>query len=164
MIKDVVCDPNPFLHKKSLPIHKTAFGSGSLQKLIDDMKDTLAAEDGLGLAAPQIGESLSIFILPDSIAPEVRVPTILFSLIKPLRPTVFINPEIISYSKEKETMAEGCLSIRAVFKPTSRSLRVKIKFFDERGRKISLKAEGLLARVFQHETDHLEGVLFIERI
>jgi len=163
MVRQVIQDPNPFLHKKSPPVSKGAFRSGSLKKIIQDMKDTLAAQDGLGLAAPQIGESPCIFVIPDNIAPEVRTPFAPLSFIKPLHPTVFINPKILYYSKEKETIDEGCLSIRGVFRPTPRSYEVKIRALDERGRKFSLKTKGLLARVFQHETDHLEGTLFINR-
>ncbi len=163
MIRKIVQDPNPVLHKKTLPITQ-GFGSNFLKKLIANMKNTLKAEDGLGLAAPQIGESLSIFVIPSNIAPKVRTPSMPFSLIKPLWPTVFINPEITHYSKEKEAMEEGCLSIRGIFRPTPRSYKVKIKALDERGRKISVSATGLLARVFQHETDHLNGILFIERL
>jgi len=162
MIKDVVQDPNPILHKITLPI--SVFSFNTLNKLILDMKDTLKDQNGVGLAASQISESLSIFVIPDDLAPKVRTPRILFSLIKPLYPTVFINPEITYYSKEKETIEEGCLSIRGVFKPTQRSYKVKIKARDQRGRKLYISAEGLLARVFQHEIDHLNGILFIERL
>lgn len=163
MIKNVLQYPSPILHKKTLPV-TSGFGSNFLGKLIATMKDTLAAEDGVGLAGPQIGESLSIFVIPESIAPRVRTSSMPFSLIKPLRPTVFINPEITRYSKEKETMEEGCLSMRAFFRPTPRSFKVKIKALDHRGRKFSVSTQGLLARVFQHEIDHLNGILFIERL
>lgn len=128
------------------------------------MKNTLKEQDGVGLAAPQIGESLSIFVIPDYISPKLRTPLIPFSLLKPLRPTVFINPKITHYSEEKETIEEGCLSIRRIFRHTPRSRMVKIKARDEHGRSFSVPAEGLLARVFQHETDHLNGILFIERL
>lgn len=163
MIRPILEDPNPILHKISLPITQ-GFRSNSLKKLIKDMKDTLHDQDGLGLAAPQIGESLSIFVIPESMAPAVKTPMIPMSLIKPLKPTVFINPEIIFLSKGKETMDEGCLSVKGIFRPTSRYSNVKLKALDEKGRKFTVSVEGLLARVFQHETDHLNGVLFIEKL
>lgn len=163
MIRPILQDPNPILHKISLPIVQ-GFGSNSLKKLIKDMRDTLKEQDGLGLAAPQIGESMNIFVIPKNIAPVVKTPYIPISLIKPLKPTVFINPEITFLSKQKETMDEGCLSVKGVFRPTQRSCKVKLKALDEKGRKFSAVAEGLLARVFQHETDHLNGILFIERV
>lgn len=162
MIQKVIQDPNPTLHKKAQRI--TEFHSDSLKKLIKDMEDTLKEQDGVGLAAPQIDELLSIFVIPKDIAPEVRTLRIPFSLFKPLRPTVFINPKITYYSGGEETTDEGCLSIQKIFRPTPRSRKIKIKARDEHGRKLSISAEGLLARIFQHETDHLNGVLFIERL
>jgi len=162
MIKKVIQDPNPILHKKTTLI-TGGFGSKFLTKLIENMKDTLLEQDGVGLAALQVGESLSIFVIPADLAPKVKTPSAPLSFIIPLRPTVFINPEIIYYSSDKEIMEEGCLSIRDIFKPTPRSFEIKIRAFDERGRKFSISANGLLARVFQHETDHLNGILFIER-
>lgn len=163
MVQKVLQNPNPILHKRTLPITQ-GFGSKFLNRLIRDMKNTLKEQDGVGLAAPQIGESLSIFVIPYDISPKVRTPMIPFSLLKSLRPTVFINPEITYYSEEKETIEEGCLSISGIFRHTPRSRKVKIKARDERGRRFSVSAEGLLARIFQHETDHLNGILFIERI
>ncbi len=163
MVKEVLQDPNPVLHKKSLPITQN-FGGTFLTELILDMKDTLRQQDGLGLAGPQIGESLAIFVIPDAIAPQVRTPKMPFTLIKPLKPTVFINPKIACISPDMETLEEGCLSIKGIFKSTPRSYKVKLKALDERGRKITVTAEGLLARIFQHETDHLNGVLFIDRL
>lgn len=162
MIRPIIQDPNPILHKKPLPV-TGGFDSAFLERLIREMKRTLKDQDGVGLAAPQINESLSVFVIPDDLAPEVRTPSAPLSFLKPLRPTVFINPEITYYSKEKEIIEEGCLSIKGIFKPTARSLVIKIKALDRRGRKISITAKGLLARVFQHETDHLNGILFIER-
>lgn len=163
MIREVLQDPNPVLHKKTLPI-TGGFGSRFLEKLIQDMKDTLKTQEGLGLAGPQIGESIAIFVIPEDTAPQVRMPKMPFTLIKPLRPTVFVNPEIVYFSKEKETAEEGCLSIKGIFRSTPRAYKVKLKARDARGRKMTITAEGLLARVFQHETDHLNGVLFIERL
>lgn len=163
MIRIVLQHQNPILHKKTLPI-TGGFGSFFLERLIRDMKDTLKEQDGVGLAAPQIGESLAIFVIPDDIAPEIRTPRMPFTLLKPLKPAVFINPEIIFYSKEKEILDEGCLSVKGLFRPTPRSYKVKLKALDKRGRKLVISAEGLLARIFQHETDHLNGTLFIERL
>src|SRR3989344_2238677 len=160
MIKPVVQDPDPVLHKKADPI--TRFNSTDLKKLIKDMKETLVEQDGLGLAAPQIGVALRIFVIPANVAPSVKTASIPKSLIKPIKPTVFINPEITFYSKDKETSDQGCLSVKAIFRSTPRSRKIKRKALDEQGRKLSVSAEGLLARIFQHETDHLNGTLFIE--
>lgn len=163
MIRSVVQEPNPILHKKTLPI-TGGFDSPFMKKLIADMKITLIEQDGVGLAAPQINESLSIFVIPANIAPKVRMLNIPFSLIKPLWPTVFINPEVVYCSDKKEVNDEGCLSVKGLFKRTARSHEVKIRALDHLGRKFTVRAKGLLARVFQHETDHLNGILFIERL
>jgi peptide deformylase len=127
------------------------------------MKETLLEQEGVGLAGPQINEALAIFVIPDELAPKVRTPFAPLSYLSPLRITVFVNPEIIYYSPEIETIEEGCLSIKGLYKPTPRSLEVKIKALDHRGRKFTVSAKGLLARIFQHETDHLKGIVFIER-
>ena len=126
MVKKILQDPNPLLHKKTLPI-TGGFGSDFLNKLIGNMKDTLAKQEGLGLAAPQIGESLSIFVIPEDMAPKIRTARIPFSLIRSLHPTVFINPEIVYCSGDKEKSEEGCLSIRGVYKHTPRSYKIKMK-------------------------------------
>ena len=162
MVKSVVQDPNPILHKKTPPV--TKFNSDEFKKLIKDMKDTLAKEDGLGLAAPQIGESLNVFVIPDDIAPVAKSRAILSPIIKPEKRTVFVNPEIRFCSKSTEVLEEGCLSVKGIYRETPRSFKVKLKARDERGHKFSVSAEGLLARIFQHETDHLNGILFIERL
>ena len=94
MIREIIQEPNPILHKKTLPV-SGGFGSDFLNKLIQDMKDTLKDQDGVGLAAPQINELLSIFVIPDDLAPKVKTPKMPLTLIKPLRPTVFINPNIV---------------------------------------------------------------------
>ena len=163
MIRKVIQDPAPILHKKPLPITGD-FESRFMERLTADMRDTLIEQDGVGLAAPQVSESLSVFVIPDDLAPEVRTPFAPLSFLKPLRPTVFINPEVVYHSQEREVIEEGCLSIRGTFKQTPRSLTVKIKALDYRGRKFTVSATGILARVFQHETDHLNGILFTERL
>ncbi|MEX2008437.1 MAG: peptide deformylase [Candidatus Spechtbacterales bacterium] len=162
MVQPVVQDPDPVLHNVTEPVKN--FNDPELAKLLKDMKDTLAEQEGLGLAALQIGVSKSIFVIPPEHAPEVRTPYAPLSYLKPLKPTVFMNPKILRYSEEKETLEEGCLSIRGLFRPTPRSYAVTLQAQDERGRKFKIKADQLLARIFQHETDHLNGVLFIERI
>ncbi len=161
-IREVVQDPNPILHKTAEKI--TDFNSPDLQNLIKEMRKTLRAEDGAGLAAPQINVSKSVFVIPEEYAPKVRTIFIPASLLKPLQPSVYINPEIIEYSEDKEVVEEGCLSIKGKYHPTPRSYKVTLRAQNEDGRKFTVEATGLLARIFQHETDHLNGVLFTERI
>lgn len=162
MIRTVVQEPSPVLREKARKV--SDFRNPKLAPLIKDMKDTLIEQDGLGLAAPQVNESIAIFVIPSEIAPVIRTVLIPLSLVKPLRPTVFINPQIVSHSKQKEEKNEGCLSVKGFFSALSRSSRVLLRAQDERGRAFSARAEGLLARVFQHETDHLNGILFIDRL
>ncbi|MDX1607813.1 MAG: peptide deformylase [Candidatus Spechtbacterales bacterium] len=161
MQKPVVQEPANVLRKKAEKIKK--FNTPKLRELISDMMDTVIAEDGVGLAAPQIGISKRVFIIPEDYAPEIRTlnPR---TWLKPKIQTVFINPKIIYYSNKKETVEEGCLSIRGKFHPTTRSHEVLIQARDIKGRKFKTRGEGLLARIFQHETDHLNGILFIDRL
>lgn len=162
MVYKVVQDPNPILHKKTEDI--TNFHDADLMHLIEDMKDTLEKKEGVGLAAPQINISLNIFVIPEEYAPKTRKISAPFSFLKPHWPTVFINPKIIYRSKKIEEMDEGCLSVKGVYHKITRAYEVILQARDEKGRKFKIKAEGLLARIFQHEIDHLNGLLFLDRL
>ncbi len=125
------------------------------------MKKALYQEDdGVAIAAPQIGESLRIFMVRGSAlalarkkkSPGDKVPSDL----------TFINPEITKRSKKKKKMEEGCLSVRWLYGEVERHEKVSLTALDENGRALSMGASGLLAQIFQHETDHLDGVLFID--
>ena len=117
-----------------------------IQQFIRDMRDTLAhTETGIGLAAPQVGKNLRIFVA----APELG-----------LNQTVFINPVIIKLSEEKELMEEGCLSVPGLYGKTARVNSLKVEAYNERGRKFKMKADGLIAQLVQHEIGHLDGALF----
>ena len=111
------------------------------------MKDN----EGIGLAANQINKNLSIFVIDEKLAAENNVPD------------VFFNPEITEYSRNKDEMEEGCLSIPGYGANVKRSKKIKIKAIDENGKKIKLKARGFLARVLQHQTDHLNGKTIKDR-
>jgi peptide deformylase len=139
-----------------------------IQKLIADMKSALDPEkDGVALAAPQIGVALRIFIVSGLIlatADEKYAPKNIDTMSKSgVSDMVFINPEIIKTSREKEEVEEGCLSVRYLYGKIKRAKKVTLRAYDERGHKIERGASGLLAQIFQHETDHLNGVLFIDR-
>ncbi len=133
------------LRRQALPVDTV---TPELQNLIREMFITMDAEQGIGLAAPQIGESLRLFVI--KIDDNVE--------------RVFINPQIISTSPETGPYEEGCLSIPGVYEDVIRPLRITVQAINERGRRFTLEAEDLLARVIQHEYDHLEGVLFIDRL
>jgi peptide deformylase len=140
--------PDKILREKTEPVKD--FNS-ELQKLIDDMIETMYTAPGVGLAANQIGVSKQVAIIDVSVGDEQS------SLI------VLINPAIVS--KEGETDSEeGCLSIPDYTTVVKRAERVKVKAFDRSGEPIEVEGEGLLARALQHEIDHLNGFLFIDRI
>jgi peptide deformylase len=122
--------------------------NGSLQTLIEQMFESMYAYKGIGLAAVQVGSLVRLFVthLPKD------------------GPRVFINPEIVETSLEQVSYEEGCLSIPGVNADLVRPEQVKVQAWSEKGRPFSRDAEGLLARVIQHEIDHLNGVLFIDRV
>ncbi len=122
-----------------------------LAEFVGRMVDTLYDENGLGLAAPQVGVSRSIAIIDLSLGEEVD--NIL----------TLVNPEIVS-SEGETAMEEGCLSIPGIFEEVVRPERVKVRFQDPKGKEFEIEADGLLARVIQHEVDHLNGVLFVDRL
>jgi peptide deformylase len=129
-----------------------------IKKVLAEMSEALAGEgDGVAIAAPQIGYSLRIFVvsgkilLPELSLPDSHAPDL-----------VFINPKISRLSREKEWTPEGCLSVRWLYGKTFRSKKATITAYDENGKKFTRGASGLLAQIFQHETDHLNGILFID--
>jgi peptide deformylase len=151
VIRDIVTVPNPVLRRKALKVND--YGA-SLQELIDDMIETMRAAPGVGLAAPQVGVPLRVIVVEYGENAEEGVPPKLYAL---------VNPEIVRASQDQEVGVEGCLSIPGIAGEVERSLAVTIKGFNRRGQPIKVKAQGWLARIFQHEIDHLEGVLFTDR-
>lgn len=128
--------------------------SEELQNLIDDMFETMYEAHGIGLAAPQIGKSISLFVIdPDGMLEDDEE--------KPGK-MVFINPEIVEKGDEIVEIEEGCLSIPDIRESVKRPVRVVMKYLDRDFNEQKLDAEGWLSRVIQHEFDHLQGVLFID--
>jgi peptide deformylase len=114
------------------------------------MGETLSKEaDGVALAAPQVGAPLRLFIVTGKVMGQDT-------------PKVFINPELVKRARKKQEMEEGCLSLRWLYGKVKRSARVTVEAYDEEGKKFSRGAGGLLAQIFQHEIDHLNGRLFID--
>ncbi len=136
--------PDPVLRQKAKRVTKI---DDSIQKLIDDMIDTLRANSGVGLAAPQIGVPLRIAVIE---VPGEEVITL-------------INPVVIKREGER-VLGEACLSVPGYHGEIERSLIVKVKAQDRQGKEIRLKGEDLLAQVLEHETDHLNGTLYIDHI
>lgn len=148
---------DPILRKKAKQVPLKMFGSRSLEKLINEMFFTMRRVGGVGLAAPQIGESIKLAVIEikkTPIRPEVV----------PLAPTVIINPEIITVSKEKLNDWEGCLSFPNVRGLTLRHKNITVKYHDQSGKKHVVKLSGFQARVFQHEIDHLNGTVYVDRM
>lgn len=143
---------NP-LRATALEVHKKEFGTTGLKKQIRTMQEALAKEDdGVALAAPQIGLSKRMFV----VSPEAYDPAAKW------KPLVFINPVLTKLSKKMAERQEGCLSVRWVYGKTHRHLSATVEAYDEHGNKFSFGASGLLAHIFQHEIDHLDGILFID--
>lgn len=143
---------NP-LRQEARPIKKEEFGSNYLKEVICAMQTALEKEhDGVALAAPQIALSLRIFVIsPNAYLENAK-----------WKPLVFINPKITKISKKTANMQEGCLSVRWIYGKTTRSVSATIEAYDIEGNKFSYGATGLIAHIFQHETDHLDGILFID--
>lgn len=153
---------------KEIPVGK--INTPRIKKIIGEMSASLKSQsDGVAIAAPQIGYSLRIFVVSgkvfeknfgkikegglsdDSAAPSSEV-----------KDSVFINPKISKLSREKTWLPEGCLSVRWLYGKTYRSKKATIEAYDEQGKKLRRGASGLLAQIFQHETDHLNGILFLD--
>lgn len=134
-------------------IKKSEFGSEYLKSVVFAMTSALAKEhDGVAIAAPQIDLPLRIFVVNEkAYEPKAK-----------WKPLVFINPRITKASKKMEEMHEGCLSVRWIYGRTKRYSNVTIEAYDVMGNKFTFGAGGLIAQIFQHETDHLEGILFID--
>jgi peptide deformylase len=135
---------DPVLREPARPV--TDFGP-SLRNLYDDMVETMVDAPGVGLAAPQVGLSLRLFVFDDG----------------ETGPLLMANPELSEATGELRE-DEGCLSIPGPYYPTPRSARIRCRGRDVEGRPLEMVGEGLLARIFQHETDHLEGMLYIDRL
>jgi peptide deformylase len=131
-------------------------GTAKFKKMLDEMTVALNKEkDGVALAAPQIGESLRLFIISPLAYEAVSF--------HGERRLVFINPVITKRSRDKKLMEEGCLSVRPLYGKVRRSSRVALEAYDEKGEKFKMEVSGLIAQIFQHETDHLDGTLFIDK-
>jgi peptide deformylase len=151
----IVTLPDPVLKRKARPVQKF---DKNLQTLLDDMVETMRGAPGVGLAAPQIGLSERIIVIEyfereeDEEVEEA-----------PKKVWALINPEIVRASEERLMGVEGCLSIPGLIGEVERHAEVQVKGLNRHGKPMKVKAKGWLARIFQHEIDHLNGVLFTER-
>ena len=148
-LKIITGENNPILRAVSEPVKKF---DGGLRGFVKNLKDIMVAANGLGIAAPQVGKNIRVFIVTLGFGKEDRM-----SL-------VMINPQILWVSDEMELGEEGCLSLPGIYGKVERHKRVKVEFFDVRGSRQELDLTGLDARVVQHENDHINGVLFIDKM
>jgi peptide deformylase len=155
MIYPIVVYGSPILRQVAKEI--TAESYPNLKTLVSDMYDTMHKSDGMGLAAPQIGKSIRIFVVDASSLADEDPSLADFR-------KAFINPRLEVLGEEKIVMNEGCLSIPKIREDVDRHNRVKISYYDEDWNHYEEEYEGLKARVIQHEYDHLDGVLFVDKI
>ena len=146
-LRQILIEPNKILREKSQHVERV---DSDLQKLMDDMLETMYAAPGIGLAAIQVGVPKRIIVL-DIDQKEGQK-----------NPMCFVNPEIIEKSKNNITYEEGCLSVPGQFAEIDRPDECHVKYLDYYGQQKEIKAKGMLATCIQHEIDHLEGILFID--
>ncbi len=147
-VLDICKYPDPVLLKKAAPIQKI---DGPLKRLIQDMIETMYTAPGIGLAANQVGKLVRLIVFDVTPKDQDR------------NPAVLINPEIVEAEGE-QTLEEGCLSVPDYYSDVKRSAKVLVRGLDAKGKPMEVCGEGILATVLQHEIDHLDGILFIERI
>jgi peptide deformylase len=156
---NIVQTGDPILRKKAAPVNQEDIGTPRIQKIIERLKSAVDSQhDGIAIAAPQIGESLCIFVVSSKIMREAD------PKYKGKEDyLVFINPKTLKLSKKIQDTEEGCLSVRWKYGWVKRAQKATISALDENGRQFERGASGILAQVFQHEIDHLEGKLFIDK-
>lgn len=147
MIRELRMMGDPVLRQKAAPVPER---TEELASLVDDMFDTMYAEEGVGLAAPQVGVSSRVIVV------DPRLDDV--------EPFVLVNPLILEFGAELERDEEGCLSIPGLREIVERPASVVVEGLDREFQPVRIEAEGLLARVLQHEVDHLDGILFIDRV
>ena len=149
---EVLINPHPILRKKSAPVDLRKLKNKEFQEFLADLEETMLKKDGAGLAAPQVGQNIRVIVIADG------------------KKNIFlINPEITKKSWARETEEEGCLSVlndqgEIIYAPVERHKKINCLYFDKQGNKQKLAVEKLLARVIQHEVDHLDGILFLDRL
>ena len=149
MILEILKYPDPLLKDPSKPVTKF---DGELHRLLDDMAATMYAANGVGLAGPQVGRHLRLFVID-----------IVENKEAPRKLQEFINPEL-SKGEGKIAFEEGCLSVPGITEAVQRKAKIAVKYQDRHGKPQTLVAEELLAVAIQHETDHLDGILFVDRL
>lgn len=151
-MKTIVQDPASVLRDTAVAVTETEFNTKALQKILTDMSEALTREeDGVAIAAPQIGVSKRIFLISKKIFSDAS------------EDVACINPTFVRLGKKKVQVSEGCLSVRWKYGNVKRSDTATIRAYSAEGHEFVMQGRGLLAQIFQHEIDHLDGVLFIDK-
>jgi peptide deformylase len=163
MLLEVLKFPDARLRKKGVAVSRV---TPELQVLADNMLETMYEENGIGLAAPQVGESIRLLVIDTRPTDDQGNPTtegMTENEKQVSQPIIIFNPEIV-VATEKTTYEEGCLSVPGFFETVNRAAYVEVKGLNRDGKEFWIKTDGLLAICLQHEMDHLEGKLFIDRL
>jgi peptide deformylase len=154
----IVQKENPVLRKKAEEIPIEKIKTKKIQKIITDMRRALEEQiDGVAIAAPQIGKPIRIFVVSKRAYPLMKLEG------NKNKDMIFINPKITRLSKGKNMTEEGCLSVRYLYGKVKRSIKATVEAYDGQGKKFKKDGHGLLAQIFQHEADHLDGILFTDK-
>lgn len=166
---EIIQSENPVLREIAAEVPLADITKPKIKKVLADMVSALnSQDDGVAIAAPQIGVSLRIFVVSGKIFDEDFIrgkgstEGDFYSKARQ-KHLVFINPVLKKISRDKKLMSEGCLSVRPIYGKVRRATRASVEAYDENGKKFTKDGSGLLAHIFQHETDHLDGVLFIDK-
>lgn len=143
----ILTHPAPTLRERSLEVDPATIGTPDFQALLDILIETMFAADGVGIAAPQVGQNIRVFAVN-----------------RHGRGEIFINPRLLKISKATTLVEEGCLSVPEVWGMVERAKKVTVEALNRHGRRVTLDCKGQEAVTFQHETDHLDGILFIDKV
>lgn len=162
--KNILQKNSKILRKKSEKIPLDKIGSKKIKGIIEKMKKAVnSRDDGVAIAAPQIGEAIQMFLISKKAFEIIYGKEDIENTKKVFEDKIFINPELTKISKEKADVEEGCLSVKEVYGLVERSKKATIKAHDENGKLFTMGGSGLMAQIFQHEMDHLDGVLFTDK-
>ena len=163
---ELIQNGDPVLRSQAKDVPLDKIHSPEIQKVLNDMLQSLQEQDdGVAVAAPQIGISLRIFIVSKRvymIDDDGYAVDMTKDEIAQLKDEIYINPVLVKKSKKTKMLTEGCLSVRWKYGKVKRSVQATVTAYDENGQKFTRGASGLMAQIFQHETDHLKGTLFID--
>lgn len=161
MILDIIKLPTPSLRNRSTEIDRDYLSRTETQEFIDNMIPTMYDDDGIGLAAPQVAQNIRICVIGKAALPKKL--KLQEGEVKHNHDLVLVNPEWERLSKKTETELEGCLSVPNTFGKVKRFKSIGVKAWDRHGHPLTFEADNFFARVIQHEVDHLDGVLFIDK-